>query len=424
MEGETGGARSGVERQHKGLPLPDGVGVEHIAELGWNALNDLETPVMLLHEEAVEHNIATMARYVDDAGVLLAPHSKTSLSRAVVERQLAAGAWGMTAATVGQVRALHSWGVRRILLANVLVDPAAIGWVARTLLAEPQAADFWCYVDSPACVDLLEHALASAGAPRPLNVLLELGYDGGRTGARTAELAQTVARAAHESPRLRLSGVAGYEGLMHHDPDAASPAGLRPFLDELGAAATSLAEQGLFDDAEPLVTAGGSSYFDVVCERLGPSRLGAPFRTVLRSGCYVSHDHGMYQRTSPLDGRAPATDGPRFRPALELVAHVLSTPEPGLAIVGFGRRDVPTDDQLPVLLGRYDGGRLSAYPPIVVTRLNDQHAYLRGIDELGLAPGDLLSFGISHPCGAFDRWATLPVVDPDHRVVGVVTTDM
>jgi D-serine deaminase-like pyridoxal phosphate-dependent protein len=413
-----------VEREHKGLPLPDGVGLDRMAELGWNALSDLETPVMLLHQEAVDHNLATMARYVDDAGVLLAPHSKTSLSRALVERQLTAGAWGMTAATVGQVRALHSWGVRRILLANVLVDPAAIDWVARTLLAEPSETEFWCYVDSPAGVALLERALTGARAREPLNVLLELGYAGGRTGARTPELALAAARAAHESSRLRLSGVAGYEGLMHHEPDGASPAGLRPFLDELGATAETLVEHGLLEDPQPLVTAGGSSYFDVVCERLGPSRLGSPFRMVLRSGCYVTHDHGMYHRTSPLDGRAPAADAPRFRPALELVAHVLSTPEPGLAIVGFGRRDVPTDDQLPVLLGRYDDGVLSPYPPVVVAKLNDQHAYLRGIEELGLAPGDLLSFGISHPCGAFDRWAALPVVDGEHRVVGVVTTDM
>lgn len=411
-------------RSPKGLPLPDGVPLADVGGLGWNALTDLETPVLLLHADSMQHNIATMDRYVREAGVLLAPHAKTSLSRQVVEAQLAGGAWGMTAATVGQVRSLHSWGVRRILLANVLTDPVAIRWVARTLLADGCETAVWCYVDSIAGVALLDRALAEASAERPMPVLLERGYPGGRTGTRTRAEGLAVARAAHESTRLLLSGVAGYEGLMHHDPEAAHPPGLVPFLDELGASADDLVDHDLLDVDDPVVTAGGSSYFDHVCARLGPSAVGAPYRTVLRSGCYVTHDHGMYQRTSPFDGRRTSPDAPRFRPALELLARVLSTPEPGLAVVDLGRRDVPIDDQLPVLLGRYADGELTAVEPVLVEKVNDQHGYLRTPGGPALAVGDLLSFGISHPCGAFDRWPAIPLVDPNRDVLGVVTTDM
>jgi D-serine dehydratase len=413
-----------MSRVYKGLPLPDGITVDRIGELGWNALTDLETPVMLLRAEALDHNIATMDHYVRQAGVLLAPHSKTSLSHRVVAAQLAGGAWGMTAATVGQVRALHAWGVRRILLANVLVDPQAVAWVSRHLLKATSDDELWCYVDSLDGVALLRRALRDLRAERPLHVLLEVGYAGGRTGVRSRASALAVARAVHGSSELVLSGVAGYEGLMHHGPDAAAPAGLVPFLDEIAGTARELAEQGLFEDEHPIVTAGGSSYFDQVCARLGPGVLGQSFRTVLRSGCYVTHDHGIYHRTSPLDGRRASADLPIFRPALELLAHVLSTPEPGLAIVGFGRRDVPFDDQLPVLLGRYDDGVLSPLAAVVVEKVNDQHAYLRLPDGLRASPGDLLAFGISHPCGAFDRWPALPLVDETHQVLGVVTTDM
>jgi D-serine dehydratase len=435
---------TGTARAHKGIPLPDGVALGRLGELGWDALTSLETPVMLLHREALEHNIATMARYVGEAGVLLAPHTKTSLSRQVVEAQLAAGAWGLTAATVGQVRALHGWGVRRIVLANVVVDPRALAWICATLLTAHDETELWCYVDSLQAVTVLEGLLGELDPPRPLGVLLEVGYAGGRTGVRSRAEAVTVAEAVHASSRLVLGGVAGFEGLMSHRPAAPSsglssssspspspsavPAEVTAFVDEIGATARELGQRGLFDDDAPLVTAGGSAYFDVVCARLGPSVLPAPFRTVLRSGCYVTHDHGMYQRTSPLDGRASTPATSRLRPALELVAHVLSTPEPGLAIVGFGRRDVPVDDRLPVLLGRHRDGRLTPLPPVVVHHVNDQHAHLRMTREVeqeaGLSPGDLLSFGISHPCGAFDRWAAMPVVDSAYAVVGVLTTDM
>jgi len=112
-------------------------------------------------------------------------------------------------------------------------------------------------------------------------------------------------------------------------------------------------------------------------------------------------------------------------PALELLASVLSRPEPTLAVVGFGRRDVPIDDQLPVVLGRYgDNGRRSDVPGVRVTKLNDQHAFLQVPEELHIGLGEVWSFGVSHPCGAFDRWPAIPLVDHGHQITGAVTTDL
>ena len=93
-----------------------------------------------------------------------------------------------------------------------------------------------------------------------------------------------------------------------------------------------------------------SSYFGRVVARLGPDRFGFPVQTVLRSGRYLTQDHGICRRTSPFDGRGTPT-GPRLQPALELFASVLSRPEPTLVIEGFGRRDAPID-QLSIVLGR------------------------------------------------------------------------
>lgn len=399
----------------KGLPLDAGTGPE--AVVGRHALRDLEYPVLLAHEQAVDHNLAAMAAYCRDQGVGLAPHAKTTLSSQLVRRQLDAGAWGMTAATPAQVRGLHALGVRRILLANVLVDRRSVRWVAEWILADPDRS-FLCYVDSVAGVDLLVDELAAHRPARPLDVLLEVGYTGGRTGTRTRSDSLAVARAVAASPLLRLVGTAAFEGLLPF-------AEVDDFLHSIADTIMLLHDEELVDAATPpIVTAGGSSFFDRVVEILGPAAFSFPVETVLRSGCYVTHDHGLYRRTSPGDtGRA--SDAPGLRPALELLGSVLSRPEPGLVIVGFGRRDVPIDDLLPVVLGRYDeSGRRHPVDGITVTRLNDQHAHLAVPPDLDVAVGELWSFGISHPCGAFDRWPVIPLVGPDLTVTGLVTTDL
>jgi D-serine deaminase-like pyridoxal phosphate-dependent protein len=197
---------------------------------------------------------------------------------------------------------------------------------------------------------------------------------------------------------------------------------LEPFLGSLRTAAQTIRDESLFDTAAPVVSAGGSSYPDVVVDVLGPRRFAFPVRVVLRSGCYVTHDHGMYERTSPFGSRA-GSGAPRLRPALELVASVWSRPEDELVIAGFGRRDVPTDDVLPVVLGRYDSaGEPAEAVGYTVTGVNDQHAFVRVPATTSAGPGDQLILGVSHPCGAFDRWRSVVVVDETYSVVGTVTT--
>jgi D-serine deaminase-like pyridoxal phosphate-dependent protein len=147
----------------------------------------------------------------------------------------------------------------------------------------------------------------------------------------------------------------------------------------------------------PVVTAGGSAYPDLVAEEL----TGFVGRKVLRSGAYVTHDHGHYTQLSPF----------ALRPALRVWASVVSVPEPGFALLNLGKRDVSYDLDLPIPL----------VPGLTVTALNDQHAYLS--DPAGtLRVGDWVECGISHPCTMFDRWSALPLIDGQSRVVDLIRT--
>lgn len=411
-----------VDATTKGFPgAKDRVPLIDVASQGWS-LDDLVPPVLALRESALGHNLALMASYCERHGVGLAPHGKTSMAPQLWDRQLGFGAWGLTAATAVQARVMRAAGVRRILVANEVVDGASVAWAAAEL-ADP-SVDLLCYVDSTRSVEILEQGLRGLAVPRPLRVLVELGYPGGRTGCRSRAEALGIGERVRSSQQLELAGVAGYEGTICHDRSSACLDTVRAYLDRVRETTSELMTAGAFDDVdEVVVTAGGSIFFDLVTERLGrPWPAGVHVRVLLRSGCYLTHDSGLYERLSPF---AAAEDlEQRFRPAIEVWGTVLSIPEPALAIVGLGRRDVPFDQGMPVAhtvrsassRAEPADGRLS------VSELNDQHAYCRLDLGLRLGVGDLVGFGISHPCTALDRWRVIPVLDDDDQVVDAVAT--
>ena len=99
-------------------------------------------------------------------------------------------------------------------------------WLAAPL-ADP-GFRFVSWADSVATIEAMEDGLLSAGAPRPVDVCVELGATGGRTGARSVAEAVAVAERIAASPLLRLAGVSGYEGSLGHDRSPAA-------LDEVNA---------------------------------------------------------------------------------------------------------------------------------------------------------------------------------------------
>jgi D-serine deaminase-like pyridoxal phosphate-dependent protein len=405
----------------KGFPAVEGpVSIAGVADRGWT-LSDLPTPAMVLRERAMSHNLALMAEYCRAWGADIAPHGKTTMAPQLWDRQLAAGAWGITAATVDQARVMRAAGVPRVLLANELVDPVSIAWVAEQL-ADP-GFELLCYVDSDRTVDILDAGLRATSAERPLPILVELGFDGGRTGCRTIPEAVHVASRVRSADALMLVGVSGYEGTLCQERSPGCLALVMGFLDRLRELTSTLIATGSFEGMERIVlSAGGSAFFDVVVDRLrGPWPSGADVRLVLRSGCYLTHDAGIYERLSPL----PSRDGARgFQPAMELWSHVLSRPEPELAILGFGKRDVSFDIDLPLprVVRTGSGDSVDVGDGLEIRSLNDQHAYARVRPGFALDVGDRVGLGICHPCTSFDKWRTIAVVDDDDRVVDAIAT--
>ncbi len=397
----------------KAVPT-DLVGASTGALIGRNIFDgSFLSPLVVARATAIEHNLATMSEYCRLHRAQLAPHGKTTMSPALISRQIAHGAWGITVANVVQARALFHHGVRRIMLANQLINEPAIAWAFETAAL---GLDLYCFVDSREGLDRLDRDHSG-----PISVLVEIGRRGGRSGVRDLDEAIALAEAANAVASVRCAGIAGYEGVFisAHDDDRRT---VQEYLRELAASFEQIAGLGLFEaGSTPILTAGGSACFDDVVDILGPVARNHGAELVLRSGCYITHDSGFYDRVSPLRDHR---DLPSFRPALEAIAQVTSRPEPTLALLDLGKRDVSFDEGLPVPLWRWQQSRRIGVPSSWrVSKLMDQHAFLTVDPTDELAVGDIIAFGISHPCTTFDKWTHIPEVADDGTVVAVLSTE-
>jgi D-serine dehydratase len=296
------------------------------------------------------------------------------------------------------------------------------------LLGAYPDVEFHAFADSPAAVAALAEGARIAGRSE-LSVLVELGA--GRAGARDRATVEATIAAVLAADGLLLGGVATYEGAVATpDPDETMRA--IAALMERTIAAFALVRHAA-PDRPLIISAGGSAYFDVVARALAPSaQADGNASVLLRSGAVFFADHGIYARAfAELDRRGGLViDGARhsaaagFQPALKLWAEVLSRPEAGLAIAGFGMRDASFDQGLPVPLRVFRDGvaQQGLAETLSVTRLNDQHAFLSVAPDGTLAVGDIIAFGISHPCTCLDRWRVILSLDADGVVTRVLPT--
>ena len=377
--------------------------------------------MLALKESALDNNIRCMARFAEAGGVELCPHVKTSMSPEIIRRQLESGACGVTVATVRQLQVCAALGAEFIVLANQIADPGSI----RTLLKvqEEYGIKVYSLCDSEDLAVRLSEEATEMNCV--LHLLLEVGVPGGRTGVRNRDDAMAVAGRVHKLPGLKLCGVECYEGVIDAGDPAETGRRIGVFLEDLLDTARLLIGEGFFAGDPVILSAGGSAHYDIVAPALAAGIPGVDTLPLLRCGCYVSHDNGWYHRfLERMEERSPEKNLPELLPALELWSVVQSVPEPGLAILNFGKRDAPYDIELPVPLKYCSEGEGVKKVPEGwrISALNDQHAFLRFSPNDAPDIGDPVCCGISHPCGAFDRWRKIPVVDEEYTVLDVYST--
>lgn len=375
-------------------------------------------PAALVKKTALENNIAWMQRYADTRGVSLAPHGKTTMTPWIFQAQQRAGAWGIGVGSAWQASAAMASGIERVLMVNQLVGQANMQVVSQ-LKAHYRAVDFLCCVDSLANARTLS-AFFSA-RQQTLDVLIELGVPGGRCGCRSVDAALALAHEVATLPGLTLRGLELYEGVLHGDDP-------QPQVEALLRQAAGLAcQMAPLVEGEFILTGAGTVWYDVVCNVWLAAQKPDRCRVVIRPGCYITHDVGIYEiARQELIARDPiACDlGGDLTSALELMAMVQSVPEADRAVVNFGKRDCAFDAGLPQPVAHYRHGK--ALPlqadEIVSVGIMDQHCMLRLAPGCDVQVGDIVLFGTSHPCLTFDKWKTLLLVDDEYNVLEELDT--
>ncbi|ANY18634.1 D-threonine aldolase [Tsuneonella dongtanensis] len=417
-----------VDGSIKGMPPGHpAVALSQLGKKEWSiTAGDLPFPVAVLKQSAIATNREWMRQFLTESGALIAPHGKTTMSPQLFAMQLDDGAWGLTAATANQIAVYRKFGINRILMANQLVGRANIAFIANELVRD-ENFEFYTLVDSVAAAEMLANGAQAAGLERGFNVLIEIGARGARTGVRSVEEGLTLAKSLQRlAPHVRLCGVECYEGVF----PTATPAERVQLSAKLFANMMMLADaievENLFAPGDILITAGGTEFFDLAARTMARST-NRRRTCIIRSGCYLTHDdlayehafQRMLQRTPELERITP-----RLQPALEVWTCVQSRPEPNLALLTAGKRDVSFDFDLPMAKWWSSGG---AQPERLgkdyeCFRLNDQHIFLRIPDDSQLSVGDYVGLGVSHVCTTFDKWSLIYLVDDEYDVTGAIRT--
>ena len=419
----------------KGIPFAEGtIRLGDIGSRGWNVVKgDIALPAMTLRDSAVANNLALMRDIAASHGVSLAPHAKTTGAPQLYGKMLKdGGVWGFTAATVQQALLAARTGAKNVLLANQLAAPANVAHFVGLMKAFPQTK-FMCLVDSTDGAQLLAKWAKPHLNGQKLSVLIEMGPVGGRAGARTLDQAKAVIAAIGSAPDLQLVGVEAYEGGVKAPTPEEVWAGIDRLLDLMLAVFDHGRQSGAFaKDEEIILSAGSSTSFDQVIRRFGHLSKDKGVRIVTRGGAFLALDHGFYKRRALDMDKRGALDLPGgkkgsasgFKPGLELWAAVQSMPDPQMAIMGMGMRDLPYDIELPIPLQRFRDGKLieDLGPDWKMTKSNDQHCYVEYPKGADIRIGDILSFGISHTSTAFDKWDVVWRIADDFTVTGAVKT--
>ena len=418
LAGPLDGTTKGFPAKHRPLHLAD------IATMQWNVLrHDLPFPVAVLKDKALTHNSQSMRSFLEATGALLCPHGKSTMSPQLFERQLHDGAWGLTAATTTHVKVYRRAGAQRIFFANQLIGKENITYIAEELRQDP-AFEFYCLIDSVVHLKQLAATLKQNAVRRPVNVLVEMGVPGGRCGVRSVGQGIELARQITAQGGLfNLVGIEAFEGVFSGDRTHTS-ANIDRLLRQVVELAELCDRERLFSGTELLLTAGGSTYFNRVIDIFKGAQLSRNPSIVIRSGCYLTHDHRFYAQGADFEKQRCEQAYPDFVPALEVWACVQSMPEPGLAILALGKRDISHDIDLPIPCYHAANGNLNAIElgEFEIVALSDHHAFMRHSATRDLAIGDLIGLGVSHPCTTFDKWQLLYLVDDHYNLLAGIRT--
>jgi len=335
----------------------------------------LDTPALLIDLDTMENNLRTMAGFFKDSHVKLRPHAKTHKSPVIAHKQLALGAVGITCAKLGEAEVMAEAGVPDILIANQIVGAVKIA----RLVALAHHARITVAVDDPANLRAIATAAEAHGVE--IGVLVEVNTGMNRCGVEPGEAAVSLAALAADLPGLRFRGIQAYEGhLVNTEDEGARRAAVEAAMAPIRETRAMLEARGL---PVEIVSGGGTGTFALT---------GAlPFFDEVQAGSYVFMD-AKYETIRGV--------GDRFKPALTVLATVVSRPTADRAVLDLGRKAIGTDHGTPYLKAYRHDAEFKGF--------SEEHTTLSISGAArDLRPGDTVEIVPGHGCttvNLYDRY--------------------
>lgn len=310
------------------------------------AIEEVDTPALLVDLDALEYNLARMAGAVAAAGLRFRPHAKTHKCAEIALRQVALGASGICCQKVSEAEAMVGGGVRDVLVSNEIVDPRKLSRLAalasRVMLS--------VCADDAGAVDALNAAAAEHGVV--ISVLVEIDAGGDRCGVDPGEPALRLAGHIASSAHLRFGGLQAYQGRAQHIRVASEREGAaRAAASAAGRTRDLLARHGI---ACEQITGGGTGTW--------AQDAASGVYTELQAGSYIFMD-ADYRANRTADGGEYG----EFRQSLFIYTQVMSAPGRHYVVLDAGLKAVAVDEGMPVVDG---------LPGIPYVRPSDEHGML------------------------------------------------
>ena len=356
-----------------------------------NSRNLLNTPALVLDLDAMERNLDAMAQHCKRVGLQLRPHCKTHKSVKLAELQIARGAIGVCAATIGEAEALACGEAPGILITRPIVSDEQ---VARLFRLNSQAPDLMIVADRLDNVVALESA--AAGSSANLHVVVDVDVNDHRTGCADIESAVQLARYVNASDVLIFAGLQGYAGHAQHMVNSTDR---RRAVVESNKIASAVAEELTAIGLKPgIVSGGGTGTFDLLT-------INNVF-TELQAGSYPLMDV-QYNEVWTVDNGVPP-----FETALFVQTVVISNNHAGFVTTDAGQKRFAMDAGKPRIARGAPHG--ASY-----TTAGDEHGFVRFEDESGH-----LELGTRIECVTPHCDPTVNLFDVYHCVRGDMLVDI
>ena len=321
-------------------------------------MQDLRTPALLVDLDRLERNLSRMASFFRDQPAKLRPHFKAHQVLELADRQIQAGAAGLTCARLCQAEALVEHGFRDVLIANEIAGRDMI----ERYVDLSRRAPVIVAVDD--CLVVADMTRAADGRVHELNVLVDVDVRLGRCGVPPGEAALSLARLVL-AKGLRFRGLMGYEGHIPLPPGAEKQRVVHEALQRLTDTKTLLEREGI---PVEIVSCGGTSDYSIAAAFAGV--------TEVQAGSYLLMD-AWYEQFAP-----------EFKSTLTVLATVISKPSGKRLVADAGVKAIDTKNGLP---------RIKGIPGLRVKTLHVEHVLLE-IEDASVSPevGDTIEFWVNN----------------------------